>query len=376
MKCSVNSYVCIFRSMTIGCIFLIALNSCQMAQKRPISSPADATLTPRSTWAPLVSNEPEDELDQATQTPGIEELFKTLRPAGVDGCIESLEVITDTGVTVYYDLTYWSDGLRVKGLLGFPKGSGPYPAVIFNRGGNREVGALGGWELIPFVESGYVAVGSQYRGNMGGEGQEEFGGKDVNDVLNLISLLKSLPMVDPARIGMVGMSRGGMETYIALKRDREDGVQDIKVAAVVSGVTDMFLWSEERPDVLEGVMIPLIGASPDERPELYEERSATYWPELINAPLLIQHGENDERVSVEQARKLAEGLQKAGKTFKLIIYPGEDHALSSHNKGFPEIMAWFQKYLEQPGEDLSLASHREAIKTVAEWFMKNHPPPQ
>lgn len=174
---------------------------------------------------------------------------------------------------------------------------------------------------------------------------------------------------------MVGMSRGGMETYIALKRDIEDGIQDIKVAAVVNGVTDLFMWSEERQDVLDGVMIPLIGASPDERPDLYEERSATYWPELINAPLLIQHGENDDRVSVEQAKKLAEGLQKAGKIFELIIYPGEDHALSNHNKGFPEIMSWFQKFLQLPGEDLSLASYRESIRAVSEWFMENHPPP-
>ena len=274
-----------------------------------------------------------------------------------------------------FAITYWSEGLRVKGLLGFPKGEGPYPAVIFNRGGNRNTGALGGWELIPFVESGYVAVGSQYRGNMGGEGTEEFGGKDVNDVLNLILLLKSLPIVDPDRIGMVGMSRGGMQTCIALKLDMQDGEQDIKVAAIVSGVYDMFMWSEERPDVLSEVMIPLIGASPQEAPNLYEDRSATYWPVMINVPLLMLHGEADDRVSVEQAKKMATVLKDAGKTFELITFPDEDHALSHHRKGFPEIMSWFQKYLEKPGEDLSLDTHAEAINHVASWFMENHPPP-
>lgn len=294
---------------------------------------------------------------------------------GENGGIETLDLILDTGTTVYYELTYWSDGLRVKGLYGQPKGQGPYPAVIFNRGGNRDYGALGGWELIPFVECGYVAVGSQYRGNLGGEGIEEFGGAEVNDVLNLILLLKSQPMVDANRIGMVGMSRGGMMTYIALKQDPLDGVRDIRVAAVVSGVADMFMWSEERQDILEEVMIPLIGAAPEEQPELYEARSATYWPEMIEAPLLIQHGENDERVSVEQARKLAQGLEQAGKTVELIIYPGEDHVLSHHRKGFPEIMAWFQRYLEQPGEDLSLEAHSEAIKEVSAWFLENHPVP-
>ena len=41
-----------------------------------------------------------------------------------------------------------------------------------------------------------MVVASQYRGNAGGEGKEEFGGKDVNDVLNLLPLLESLPKAD------------------------------------------------------------------------------------------------------------------------------------------------------------------------------------
>lgn len=357
------------------CLGLVALAGCRQFPKE------ETTLTPLPTGtvqpSPLPSAKTSTERREVVATP-------TRMPAcpihgdltlGEDGSVERSEVILETERTVYCELTYWSDGLRVKGLLGYPKGAGPFPAVIFNRGGNRDVGALGGWELIPFVESGYVAVGSQYRGNLGSEGQEEFGGADVDDVLHLILLLKSLAIGDPERIGMAGMSRGGMETYVALRRDQEDGIQDIKVAAIVSGVADLFMWSEERPDVLEMVMIPLIGANPQERPDLYEARSATYWPELIDAPLLIQHGEDDDRVSVEQALKLAQLLLEAGKTVELIVYPGEDHALSNHNKGFPEMLAWFQKYLERPGEDLSLKSHHESIRVVAEWFAENHPPP-
>jgi len=49
---------------------------------------------------------------------------------------------------------------------------------------------------------GYVVAASQYRGNAGGQGKEEFGGADVDDVLNLIPLLESLPQADTTRIGM------------------------------------------------------------------------------------------------------------------------------------------------------------------------------
>jgi dipeptidyl aminopeptidase/acylaminoacyl peptidase len=353
-------------AVLLGALLLIGCQSMQEGETTPTSTPLNTISPVYSQATPQVT---------ATLIPITVSALQSYLPSGANGNIEALQVITDTGRTIYYELTYWSDGLRVKGIFGYPKGAGPYPAVIFNRGGNRDYGALCGWELIPFVESGYVTVGSQYRGNVGGEGVEEFGGADVNDVLNLVLLLKSLPIVDPERIGMVGMSRGGMETYVALKQDPDDGIQDIKVAAVVSGVADMFMWSEELQGILEDVMIPLIGASPQDRPDLYEARSATYWPELINVPLLIQHGEADDRISVAEARKLAQGLQEAGKTVELVVYPGEDHALSQHKKGFPEILSWFQRYLELPGEDLSVDTHRDDINLVAAWFQEHHSTP-
>jgi dipeptidyl aminopeptidase/acylaminoacyl peptidase len=78
-------------------------------------------------------------------------------------------------------------------------------------------------------------VASQYRGNAGGEGKEEFGGRDVDDVLNLIKLLISLPQADAKRIGMYGWSRGGMMTYQALARSDQ-----VAAAIVGAGVTDAF----------------------------------------------------------------------------------------------------------------------------------------
>jgi len=47
--------------------------------------------------------------------------------------------------------------------------------------------------MVPYVEAGYVTVGSQYRGGGGSEGTDAFGGADVEDVLNLVALLKRLP---------------------------------------------------------------------------------------------------------------------------------------------------------------------------------------
>jgi hypothetical protein len=128
-----------------------------------------------------------------------------------------MALIHYTDHSAYYAITYWSDGYRVAGFLGRPTTLGPHPAVIVNRGGYGETGALTGAEIVPYVEAGYVAAASQYRGNGGSEGGETFGSGDVNDVRNLITLLQAQPQVDPARIGMMGGSRGGMMTH----RDQE-----------------------------------------------------------------------------------------------------------------------------------------------------------
>jgi len=117
-------------------------------------------------------------------------------------------------------MEYLSDGLRVVGLIVKPKKEGKYPVVIYNRGGHMEGGKIDVKELLGlsmFARQEYVVIASQYRGNDGGEGKEEYGGADINDVLNLIPLAKSLPFTDGDRIVMYGASWGGLMTYLAIK---------------------------------------------------------------------------------------------------------------------------------------------------------------
>ena len=293
-------------------------------------------------------------------------------PTPTDGTLHSIRLIHYTPRSAYYAIMYWSDGLRVAGFLGRPLGPGPFPAIIHNRGGYGEVGLQTGVEIVPLVEAGYVAVASQYRGNGGGEGKEDFGGNDVHDVTNLIPLLKSLPYVDPNRIGMMGGSRGGMMTFIALKLDTLDGRHDIKTAVTVGGISDLFSWNSEvgRLYQFDSVLWrPLVGATPDEAPQLFIDRSAVYWPDLINAPLLLLHGQADQTVSVNETLTLAARLKNAGKTVDFIIYPGGDHPLTNYQGGYPDALSWFGLYLGGDGADRSYATHAAEITAVQAWFV-------
>jgi dipeptidyl aminopeptidase/acylaminoacyl peptidase len=204
-------------------------------------------------------------------------------------------------------------------------------------------GALYGNELVAFVETGYVTAASQYRGNGGSEGIESFGHGDVIDVINLITLVQSLPQVDHSRIGMMGGSRGGMVTYMVLKAEGESGRNRIRAAVTVGGIADIFMWVEDAPDMLE-VLTVLVGPPPDQAPELYRVRSAVFWPESITCPLLIMHGENDWIVSPDQSRKLYDLIKGAGGDATLIIYVGDDHQLTGQFGGFPEAVRWFGRH--------------------------------
>jgi len=186
----------------------------------------------------------------------------------------------------------------------------------------------------------YVVIASQYRGTDGGEGQEEFGGMDINDVLNLIPLAKSLSFTDSSKIVMLGYSGGGMMSYIAIKNKI-----GIKAGAIVGGVTDLIqLYNERGPD-MKNVLIELIGGTPTTKENEYKNRSAVYWPEKLNLPILILHGENDWKVNVTQVQKLAVQLNQLGYTHKLIVYPNGDHGLSTHSiLRDREILNWFSKY--------------------------------
>lgn len=225
-------------------------------------------------------------------------------------------------------ITYLSDGLRVKGYLATPRKGGRLPCVIFNRGGNRSFGALDDATALlalgRLASWGYVVAASQYRGNEGGEGREEFGGADVNDVLNLIPLLEKHPRADASLIGMLGVSRGGMMTYLALTR-----TERIAAAIVVGGLSDLLDAGRRRPD-MESVYAALVPGYPEEGTGGLEARSAIRWVEKLprTTPLLLQHGAADDRVHSAQVLAMAGRLIETGHKVRLVLFEGGDHFLS------------------------------------------------
>jgi dipeptidyl aminopeptidase/acylaminoacyl peptidase len=207
--------------------------------------------------------------------------------------------------------------------------------------------------VLPIMLAGFVNAGaedgaqvlaSQYRGNDGGEGLEQFGGADVGDVVTLVSLASSLPYADPKNIFFYGLSRGGMMTFLALAR----GVT-VNAAAVVGGIYDLQALMSAAKLRMPGIANRVMTLIPDYSSRgaaALAERSVMAWPEKLAVPLLMIHGSEDEEVPVSQALAFAARLSSLRKEYELIVYAKEIHeALNNRRDRDARIVAWFRRYL-------------------------------
>jgi dipeptidyl aminopeptidase/acylaminoacyl peptidase len=252
---------------------------------------------------------------------------------------------------------YESDGHLVEGVMLQPKtaasGSDKLPVVIYNRGGNAKGGK---WYfdaiqqfLMPLAEQGYVVITSQYRGAAGFPSGvkaqlllDQFGGNDVNDIKNLLPIINGMPAADPTRIAMKGFSRGGMMSYLAAQN-----MPQLKALIVEAGVADLEAHLVMRKD-MENLYTKAIPNYSTEKSAQLKARSVLHWLDKLpaNLPILLLHGDKDERVEVAQSENLAKALAEKGRPHKLVIFPGANHELDPHRADADaETAAWLKTYL-------------------------------
>lgn len=217
------------------------------------------------------------------------------------------------------EITYWSGGLRVKGLLAVPKAEGRYDGLLYLRGGIQHVGMVRPARIAQFASNGLVVFAPYYRGNRGGEGRDEFAGDDRHDAIAGIEVLKQQPAVNSERIHLFSFSRGGiMALWTAILRD------DLKSMVTWAGVSDVVFTYKERED-MRRMMKRVIGGTPNSEPDAYRERTALFRVQDIDIPVLIIHGTKDTNVSFEQALLLENALRDAEKEYETWYLEGYTH---------------------------------------------------
>lgn len=219
------------------------------------------------------------------------------------------------------------DGRTITALLLRPAGSGRHPAVLIFHGAEG-VGASHKAHARRLADAGFVALLPDLASIR--PGANESAGLIRNEIAAAVSLLKGRRDVDPNRLGLLGFARGGERALFAA----------IAFPATFKAVVEYYSPIGHPPMSLE----------------LAAERTAT----KIRTPVLILHGEEDELVPVEHARRLAEALRAAGKPFESILFPGAVHGFDQENRPWynpvaareaeASALAFFARHLKGPPE--------------------------
>ncbi|MGH9474477.1 MAG: S9 family peptidase, partial [Terriglobales bacterium] len=188
------------------------------------------------------------------------------------------------------------------------------------------------------LQEGYVVIAPDYRGSIGyGRAWREavyhdVGGEDATDARRAAVYLKSLPYVDPARIGVWGLSYGGFFTLTAVTRQ-----PTLFACAVdVAGLVDPAMYYEDPYH--SGWMAERMG-TPQENPELYARAATSTRMSALARPLLILAGTADVNVPFWESTLLLDAILKDGQgpLVTFMMYPGEFHYF---DRGFVLRDAW------------------------------------
>lgn len=166
---------------------------------------------------------------------------------------------------------------------------------------------------------------------------ERMGSVEVDDQMVGVRYLKSLPYVNPDRIGIFGWSYGGYMTLMALMQHPDAFAAGVSVAPV----TD---WRLYDTHYTERYM-----SRPQLNSEGYHNSNVLTHARRLSSPLLLIHGMADDNVLFEHTTRLYKTLQDEVILFDTMAYPGGKHRLAgqaTQTHVFGLIAAYFNTHLK------------------------------
>ena len=246
-------------------------------------------------------------------------------------------------------ITYPSrDGLQVPAILTLPPfGEAPYPLVVVPHGGPwiAETRAYDEWTSV-LANRGYMVMQPQYRGSLGYgidhwlRSWGQWGTSMSDDKDDGVRYLVDAGLTEADQVAMFGWSYGGYAAFAAAVRQP----QAYNCAIAGAGVSDL--------DVIQrdfgggGIQSELID-------EGYTGMSPNEFAEDIQMPLLIIHGEVDQRVPQYQSQFMIRALERNGIPHRYVELPDADHFSNTLNYQnqltlFTELTGWLANECGMP----------------------------
>jgi dienelactone hydrolase len=185
-----------------------------------------------------------------------------------------------------------------------------------------------------FCQGGITSVSPAVRGSWG-FGREfyslndgDLGGDEIVDVQHVAKWLEAEHGFEARDIGTHGGSHGGYATMRSLtfppETNGRDSAYDFGWGISFYGFSDIkTFW--ETCNIPDWVLLE--AGDPATEPEKIAERSPLHHVDLLTSPILLLHGENDQRVPVQESRQFAEACKAANKDCPYIEFAGQGHGL-------------------------------------------------
>jgi dipeptidyl aminopeptidase/acylaminoacyl peptidase len=240
------------------------------------------------------------------------------------------------------------DGTKLEGILTLPanyENGKKYPFLVLPHGGPEANDTLR-FDLFARTVAGfgYVVLQPEYRGSTGYGTDflqaiyQHFGDRAYQDVDSATDFAIAQGWADPNRLAIFGWSAGGFMTSWTVTQTHR-----YKAAIEGAGITDWlsFIPTSDIGQVDYDMRLQEKDAVP------FLAFSAVMFADKVTTPLLILHGEADQRVPMLQGREFFVLLAERGKTVRMVTYPGSPHfpRLAEQRRNvFQELSDWLAKY--------------------------------
>lgn len=256
--------------------------------------------------------------------------------------------------TQYMDIPGGMDGTKIRVKMMFPPDFDPnekYPAIlgsvysnaVLNQWGGRDAHPTWGLDQYLVQVEKYILMNVDIRGSLGyGRKFREdmlkgYGVVDIKDLEAAALYLKSQPYIMPERIGIWGSSYGGLLTLMSLFKN--PGLFACGIAGAPA--TNVYHAFPGQMEVMKSV---------DDK-KAYEDSSAYFWSQGLEAPVMIIHGILDTTVLFMDSVNLVQKMIREGKDIDFVVLPESRHGWDlgpSYQTlfAFNKMIDFFARYLK------------------------------
>jgi dipeptidyl-peptidase-4 len=191
------------------------------------------------------------------------------------------------------------------------------------------------------AQEGIIIMSVDHRGSghFGKKGtalmHRNLGKWEMHDLIEAVKWLRQKQFIDPTKVGITGGSYGGYTTCLALTF----GADYFTHGIASSSVTDWKLY--------DSVYTERYMDTPAENKEGYEFGSVITHAAKLKGVLLLEHGDMDDNVHMQNTIQLVDALMDEGKTFELMVFPNQRHGFREtkrENANRRAVDFWFEHF--------------------------------